>query len=60
MGRLNNRGFAVSTILYGLLLMASLILFLLMGVMSFERKSTDDLQKQIVKELNDCVANKSC
>ncbi len=39
---LNNKGFAITTILYGLLLMATLILFLLIGNLSFERRTTDE------------------
>ncbi len=60
MKKLNNQGFAVTTILYGLLTMVSLILFLLVGLESFERKSTNDFVKNITKELNECVNNGSC
>jgi len=60
MKKLNNKGFAVTTILYGLLTMVSLILFLLVGLQSFEQKSSSDFVKQITKELNTCVENGSC
>lgn len=49
---MNNKGFAISTILYSLLLMAVLILFLLIGVLSFERKSTSDFVNDIKTNLN--------
>ncbi len=55
MVRLNNKGFAVSTILYGILIMAILIMTLLMGTMAFTRKSSVDFVSQIEKELNACV-----
>lgn len=57
---LNQKGFAVSTILYGLLLVMSFIMFLLLSVSSFERKNTDNYVKLITKELNECVEEGSC
>ncbi len=50
--RLNNKGFAISTVLYSLLIMATLILFLLLGNLSFERRTTSDLVNNIKSELN--------
>ena len=55
MRNLNNKGFAISTILYSLLVMATLILFLLIGNLSFERRSTDDFVSDIEDELNALV-----
>lgn len=50
--KLNNKGFAISTVLYSLLIMATLILFLLLGNLSFERRTTNDLVNNIKSELN--------
>ena len=50
--KLNNKGFAISTVLYSLLIMATLILFLLLGNLSFERRTTSDLVDNIKSELN--------
>ena len=50
--RLNNKGFAISTVLYSLLIMETLILFLLLGNLSFERRTTSDLVDNIKSELN--------
>lgn len=58
--RLNQKGFAVSTILYGLLLVMVFIIFLLLSINRFERKTTNDYVELISKELNECVANGSC
>lgn len=58
--RLNQKGFAVSTILYGLLLVMVFIIFLLLSVNRFERRTTNDYVGLISKELNECVANGSC
>ncbi len=49
---LDNKGFAISTILYSLLIMATLILFLLISNLSFERRSTSDFVDNITDELN--------
>lgn len=58
--RLNQKGFAVSIILYGLLLVMVFIIFLLLSVNRFERRTTNDYVELISKELNECVANGSC
>ena len=50
--RLNNKGFAISTVLYSLLIMATLILFLLLGNLSFERRTTSDFVDNVKTELN--------
>lgn len=50
--RLNNKGFAISTVLYSLLVMATLILFLLVGNLSFERRTTSEFVNNIKDELN--------
>ena len=57
---MNNKGFAISTILYAMITMATLILFLLVSSLSFSKRTTDDLSNQIEQELNQCVQNKSC
>lgn len=49
---LNNRGFAISTVLYSMLVMVTLIMFLLIGHFSFERDSTSDFVNDIKAELN--------
>ena len=47
---LNNKGFAISTVLYSLLLIGTLVLFLLIGSLSFERTSTNDFVANIKEE----------
>ena len=49
---LNNKGFAITTVLYSLLLMATLILFLLIGNLNFERRTTSEFVQNIKDELN--------
>lgn len=52
---MNQKGFAVSTILYGILIMAMLIMTLLIGTMAFTKKSTTDLVGSVEEDLNKCV-----
>ncbi len=49
---LDNKGFAISTILYSLLLMATLVIFLLIGNFGFERNTTSEFVSNIKNELN--------
>ena len=52
MKKMNNKGFAITTLLYGLLLVAFLVITLLMSIMSTNRKNTSTLIKKIEEELN--------
>lgn len=49
---MNNKGFAVSTIVYGLSIMGILLVVLLMSVMSSNRSNSTQLVKSIEDELN--------
>ncbi len=52
MKRLNNKGFAITTLLYGLMSVGFLVMTLLMGIMSQNRQNTSTLVKKIEEELN--------
>ena len=52
MKKLNNKGFAISTMLYSLLIMVFLIIALLMGIMSANRQNNKTLINTIEDELN--------
>ncbi len=49
--RLNNKGFAISTMLYGLLIIAVLLIFMLLSIVAFNKKSNDDFVRQVEQEL---------
>ncbi len=49
---MNNKGFAVSTILYGLSIMGFLIVVVLISLMSSNRSNTKDFIQQVEDELN--------
>ncbi len=48
----NNKGFAISTLLYGISLMGVMIVVLLMSIMSSNRKNTSTMVKDVEEELN--------
>ena len=50
--KLNNKGFAISTVLYSLLIMVFLIVTLMMSIMASNRKSNRNLVTTIEEELN--------
>ena len=50
--KLNNKGFAISTVLYSLLIMVFLIVILIMSIMASNRKSTHDLVETVEDDLN--------
>ena len=52
MKKLNNKGFAISTLLYGLLSVVFLIVTLLISIMATNRRNTSNLVKKIEEELN--------
>lgn len=49
--KLNNKGFAISTVLYGLLVVIILLFSIIMSIMSFNRKSSKDFVEEITSEL---------
>lgn len=51
MNEINNKGFAISTMLYGLLIMSTMIIFMLLGIASFTKKSSNDFVNKVEKEL---------
>lgn len=52
MKKIDNKGFAISTMLYGLLIMSSTIIFMLLSSISFTKKSSTDFVTKTEKELN--------
>lgn len=51
MNKVDNKGFAISTMLYGLLIMSVMIIFMLLGIASFTKKSSNDFVNKVEKEL---------
>ena len=55
MMRLNNKGFAVSTILYGILSLTIIILMMIFGLMKSSKDMNQELVESIEGHLNNCV-----
>ena len=51
MNKLDNKGFAISTMLYGLLIVLILVITTLMGIMSFNIKNSKDFTDVIIDDL---------
>lgn len=55
MDKLNNKGFAVSTILYGILTLTILILMLIFGIMKSSKDMNQELVESVEEKMNTCV-----
>lgn len=53
MKKLNNKGFAIATVLYGLLIVMILLMSLLMSTMSFGRSNSKKFVNEIIDELEE-------
>lgn len=51
MKRIDNKGFAISTMLYGLLIIIVLIIAMILNIMAFNRKNSKEFTEKIVDEL---------
>lgn len=51
MKKLNNKGFAISTMLYGLLILIVLIIAMILSTMAFNRKNSREFSEKIVDDL---------
>lgn len=51
MKKMNNKGFAVSTMLYGLLIVIVLVMGMIISIMAFNRKNSKEFTQTVVDEL---------
>ncbi len=51
MQKLNSNAFAISTLLYGLLIISVLVIFMIISLSAFSKKTTNDFVEQTEKEL---------
>lgn len=58
--KLNNKGFAISTVLYGLLALVILIIMLIFQVMRTSNNNSKALGQSITEELNACRNQRIC
>ncbi len=57
---MNNKGFAVTVMVYGMIALASLIMFLSLRVMSTTKKETNTDAQEVEDNLNLCTAYDIC
>lgn len=60
MKKMNNKGFAISTMLYGLLILIVLIIAMILSTMAFNRKNSREFSEQVVDELEGLAPNYKC
>lgn len=63
MKKMNNKGFAISTMLFGLLIVVVLILGITISIMAFNRKNSKEFGEKLIDELergNSLVPSKLC
>lgn len=51
MNTLNEKAFAISTLLYGLLIISVLVIFMIVSMAAFTKKSSSDFVNKLEKEL---------
>lgn len=56
MKKMNNKGFAVSTMLYGLLIVIVLVMGMIISIMAFNRKNSKEFTQTVVDELEKNIA----
>ena len=52
-----NNGFVISTLLYGLLIMSSMIIFTILATVTFNKKTTDYFTYEVEKKLLEFADN---
>ncbi len=57
---MNKKGFAISTMLYGLLIISVLITFMIISLAAFNKKSQDDFVNDVEKQLLDYPKSSMC
>ena len=63
MKTLNEKAFAISTLLYGLLIISVLVIFMIVSMAAFTKKSSSDFVNDLEKELitwADANNNRTC
>ncbi len=57
---MNNKGFAISTMLYGMLIIASLVIFTIVSLTTFGKKTQTDFVDEVETELLKIHSNTYC
>lgn len=57
---MNNKGFAITTIVYGIVILLVLVSFTGISILKNEYYDKKDLVEDIKEELNTCLENNEC
>lgn len=57
---MNNKGFAITTIVYSILLLLSLSIFLVLGIVAKQYDNEKTFITDINDDLNECLSNDNC
>lgn len=57
---MNNKGFAITTIVYGIVILLVLVAFTGISILKNEYYDRKDLVEDIKEELNTCLENNEC
>ena len=57
---MNNKGFAITTIIYSIVILLSLCMLLILGILKDEYVNQKDYINDINDELTNCLENNKC
>ncbi len=57
---MNNKGFAITTIIYSILMLLSLSMFLVLGVLRTSYNNEKNFMNDINEDLNNCLSKVEC
>jgi len=60
MMKLNNKGFAFTTIIYAIVLMLGLAMILVFGILRSDAISSKDFGNEVDRELEKCIMDNEC
>lgn len=57
---MNNKGFAITTMVYALVILLSMSMFLVLNIMDNNYNDNKKLINEVQEELDECLANAKC
>jgi hypothetical protein len=57
---MNNKGFAITTMVYALVILLSMSMFLVLNIMDNNYNDNKKLINDVQEELDECLANAKC
>ncbi len=57
---MNNKGFAITTMIYALVILLTISMFVVLDIMDNDYKDNKQLVEDVQKELDTCLENGTC